>query len=133
MRTVNNQKYAKYRDQQMAYKKQFYKEKNKYSIMLSKCKIRGLSKYTTNKLIKFALQKKQIVIELNEKTRMSIEEFYNKHKLNDKFKVVEIDGIFEKDSGFSYCCDVDKVDILTYLDDENYNLVLCFWGSQYFS
>lgn len=130
MRPVNNQHYAKYRDKQILYKRKLYKEKNKYSIFLNKIKIRGLSKHLSNKLIKIALDKKQLQIELNETNRIPIDDFYNNYKFKDNLNVIEIDAIFEKDEGgHSYCCDVDKELLFNLFD--RYDVVLqfiCFGG-----
>ena len=128
MRTVNNQHYAKYRDKQIVYRRQKYKEQNKYSIFLNKIKIRGLSKHLSNKLIKVALQKNQLEIELNETERIPLEDFYNNYKFKDRLKAIEIDAIFQKDEGghslLSDLDDINQNELLDYF--ERYNLVLQF-------
>lgn len=129
MRQVNNQHYAKYRDKQILYKRKVYKEKNKYLIFLNKIKIRGLSKHLSNKLIKTALEKKQLQIELNETERIPIDDFYNNYRFKDNLNVIEIDAIFEKDEGgHSYCCDVDKEDLFNLFDRYDVVLQFIFFG-----
>lgn len=120
MRTVNNQHYAKYRDKQIVYRRQKYREQNKYSIFLNKIKIRGMTKHMSNKLIRIALQKQQLEIELNETKRIPLEEFYNNYKFKEKLKVIEIDAIFQKDEGGH--------SLLSDLDDLNQNELLDFFG-----
>ena len=127
MRAVNNQHYAKYRDKQILNKRKQYKEKNKYSIFLNKIRIRGLSKHMSNKLIKMALENKQLQIELNDKKRISINDFYNSYKFKENLNVIEIDAIFETKEGchHAYCCDIEKNDLLNYF--ETHHLVLQFF------
>jgi len=130
MRTVNNKHYAKYRDKQIVYRRQKYKEQNKYSIFLNKIKIRGLSKHMSNKLIKTALQQKKLQIELNEIDRIPLEDFYNNYKFKDNLNVIEIDAIFQKDSGgHAYCCDIEKQELLDFFDLHDLVLQFICFGS----
>jgi hypothetical protein len=130
MRTLNNQHYAKYRNQQILYKRRVYKEKYKYSIFLNRIKIRGLSKHMSNRLIKVALEKKQLQIELNESKQISLEDFYDKYNFKDNLKLIEIDTIFRKDDkGYSFCCDIEKDKLLHYFDTHNLILQFNHFGS----
>lgn len=133
MRTVNNQHYAKYRDKQIVYRRQLYQKKNKYSIFLNKIRIRGMTKHMSNKLIKIALQKQQLHIELNEIDKIPLEEFYNNYKFKERLNAIEIDAIFQKDEGgHAHLYDLDDLKQNELLDFfENYNLVLqfVFFGS----
>lgn len=126
MASNKNQQYFKYKDQQLLQKKNAYDKKNNYSIFLKKIKIRGLTKYETNKLVKMAINQQKIQIEINDRIKFPMAVFYDCYNFKNDSDIVEIDAILESDSGFVYCCDADKADLYDYF--KNHDLVLQFRG-----
>ena len=127
MRTVNNQHYAKYRDKQIVYRRQKYKEDNKYTIFLNKIRIRGMTKQMSNKLIKEALKLQQLQIEIHETKMLPLDYFYNNYKFKENLKTIEIDAVFNKEGGFAYLSDLnylEKNELFSFF--ENHNLILQF-------
>ncbi len=122
--------YLSNKEKVLQYKKDYYRKKREKYMALKPILIKGFSKKQSNELIKNAIDKNCLVIRLNDKKDLSINDFVKQYKLID-YRVIETTAFVSSDSGAFLCDENPFEDSMECVTENNYSLTISLYENPF--